>query len=353
MVNRKIQLSFIVVLLIGVLLLSFSILKPFLAPLALAAIFAIVLQPLYKKIVENMPNRTALAALTTVLISIVGILIPITLLGTQIFSQAAQLYSTLSQEGGGQNFIITTINNLGRILNGFLPGAGDFFTNLSLNIDMYIKQGLAWVIEHLGSALSSISRLLLGLFIFIISLYYLLQDGGKLKEAIIKLSPLNDKDDVIIFKKLEAAVNSVVKGSLLIALLQGTLTAIGFSIFGVPNSILWGTVTVIAALIPGIGTALILFPAVIYLFIIGSTLPALGLLIWAVGAVGLVDNFLSPRLVGRDLELHPLFVLLSVLGGVVFFGPVGLFLGPITISLLFAFLSIYSYLLTHIRDKEV
>ncbi len=345
MANRTIQISFLLVLASGALLLAFFILKPFLPPLALAAIFAVVLQPLYKRISTNMKGRTALAALLTVFVSIVGILVPLILLGTQIFNQAAQLYLTLSQ-GSGQNFIINIINDIGQKLNLFIPGAGNFFSNFSANLATYINQGLAWVVQHLGTALSGLSRILLDLFIFIISLYYLLQDGPRLKQAIIKLSPLKDEDDKIIFKKLESAVNSVVKGSLLIALLQGVLTAIGFTIFGVPNSILWGTVTVIAALIPGIGTALILMPAVVYLFIIGSTLPAIGLLVWAVGAVGLVDNFLSPKLVGRELELHPLLVLLSVLGGIALFGPVGLFLGPITISLLFAFLFIYSYLIT-------
>ena len=130
----------------------------------------------------------------------------------------------------------------------------------------------------------------------------------------------------------------------MIALIQGVLTAIGFSIFGIPHSILWGTVTIVVALIPGIGTALVLLPGIIYLFAIGETGSGIGLLVWGVLAVGLIDNLLGPKLVGRNLQLHPLLVLLSVLGGIAFFGPVGIFLGPICVSLLFALINVYSYL---------
>lgn len=351
MLNRKIQLQFLLVLLVGVLIISFFIFKPFLATLILAIIFAVVLQPLYKKLLERTKHNETLASLATVFISIICILIPVTFLGFQIFQESAQLYNSLSLEGSKQNIIITVLESVGKIVGNIIPGTQTFFTNLSTNIDVYVKQGLVWLINHLGVALSGVSTLLLDLFIFFISLYYLLRDGPKLKESLIKLSPLDDKDDTIIFTRLESAVNSVIKGNLFIALTQGVLTAIGFTIFGIPNSILWGTLTAISALIPGIGTALIIIPGVIYLFVIGSTIPAIGLLAWGVLAVGLIDNILGPRLVGHNLQLHPLFVLLSVLGGLAFFGPIGLFLGPITMSLLFAFISIYVYLSHAPADK--
>lgn len=352
MINRKIQLQFLLVLLAGVLLLTFFILSPFLSPLALAAVFAVVLQPLYKKILHRVGNSEALAATATLFIALIGILIPLAFLGTQIFREAALFYNSLDQGGSNQNLIVTVTRSVGEKFDIFLPGSGDFFANLSDNLDMYFKQGLTWLIENLGVALSGISVLLLDLFIFFISLYYLLRDGPKLKREIIKLSPLDDKEDGIVFTRLEAAVNSVIKGSLLIALIQGTLTAIGFAIFGIPNSVLWGTITVIAALIPGIGTSLVILPGVIYLFATGSTISAIGLFVWGVAAVGLIDNILGPKLLGRNLQLHPLFVLLSVLGGIAFFGPIGIFLGPLTMSLLFAFISTYSYIVNPETEKN-
>ena len=125
------------------------------------------------------------------------------------------------------------------------------------------------------------------------------------------------------------------------ALIQGILTAVGFTFFGIPNATLWGSVAAITALIPGIGTALVLLPAILYLYFSGETLFAVGLLLWGMTAVGLVDNFLGPKLVERGMRLHPFLILLSVLGGVGFFGPLGFLLGPLVLSLLFALIEIY------------
>lgn len=341
MSNSKLQLPFILILLGGVFLLSFFILRPFLAPLALAIVFAVTLQPLYKKILKALRNSEALAALLTLILGTLCILVPVMFLSTQIAGEAVQLYNTTISGQDKQNLLITVIKSVGQTSENFIPGTGTFFIELSGNLDTYIQQGLEWIISHLGLALSGVSSFLLSLFIFFISFYYLLRDGNRLKKAIIKLSPLEDKEDEIVFKRLENAINSVIKGSLLIAIIQGILTTIGFTIFGIPNSILWGTITVIAALIPGIGTTLVILPAVVYLFIIGNNLHAVGLILWGMLAVGLIDNILGPKLVGRNLEIHPLFILLSVLGGIAFFGPLGVFLGPLTMSSLFAVLSVY------------
>ena len=176
---------------------------------------------------------------------------------------------------------------------------------------------------------------------FLIAFYFFLKDGSKLKDYFVELSPLDDKDDEKIISRLKQAVSATVKGSLSIGLIQGTLTGIGFAIFGVPNAVLWGTVAAVAALIPGVGTALIILPAILFLFVPENTFGAFGLLAWGLLAVGLIDNFLSPRLVGRGMKLHPLLVFISVLGGLAFFGPLGFLLGPLSVSVFLALIDIY------------
>lgn len=344
MINRKSQLHFLLLLLAGAAVLSFFIFRPFLAPLVLAAVFAVVLQPLYRAIVRSLGNRESIAALATVLLSVVCILAPLSFLGTQIFYESRDLYSSFAAGEERGSLATSFIKNIGQNLDASIPGAGGFFDNLSADLDVYVKQGLEWLIAHLGAAISGVTTLLLDLFIFFVALYYLLRDGQKLKQALVTLSPLEDSDDEVVSERLALSINSVIKGNLTIALTQGVLTAIGLTIFGVPNSVLLGTIAAIAALIPAIGTAFVLAPAALYLFIIGDTVPALGLLAWGVLAVGLVDNILGPKLIGSGMRLHPLFVLLSVLGGIALFGPIGIFLGPLTLSLLFALITIYSYL---------
>ena len=334
--DRKQQLYFLLAILAGTFVLAFLIFEPFLYTLALAIVFATILQPVYKKIVGLTHGRQGLSALATILIVVVFILVPLTFLGIQVFQEAQQLYFSLTDDNG-KDAILSIFKSLTGSFQKYFPATQDF----SVNIDQYLKQGLGWLIQHISSIFSSFAKIMMSSFLFLIALYYLLKDGQKLKKAVIALSPLSDADDEAIFQKLEMAVGSVMKGGLLIALVQGVLTAVGFVIFGISNAVLWGSVTAIAALIPGIGTALVLAPAILFLFLKGEVFSGVGLIVWGVTAVGLIDNFLGPKLVGRGMQLHPLIILLSALGGIGFFGPIGFLLGPLTISLLFALLDIY------------
>ena len=212
---------------------------------------------------------------------------------------------------------------------------------LSDNFNAYAEQGLNWLLQHLDSIFSNIAKIFAGIFVFLIALYYVFKDGKKLKSALTTLSPLQDTHDETIFGKLEDSVNSVVKGNLTIALIQGAATSLGFFLFGIPSATLWGAVAAVAALVPGIGTTIVLAPAILYLFVSGKTIFGFGLLLWGVIAVGLIDNLLGPKLVERGTRLHSFLVLLSILGGISFWGPLGFLLGPLTLSLLFALLEIY------------
>lgn len=341
MIDRKLQLHFLLMLLLGAFVVTFFIVQPFLLTVILAGIFAITLFPLYKKLLIGCHDNKTIAALTTVGITIFCLLIPLLLITTQIFKESVDLYGSVTRGEGSKNLIMSAIDGTGRIFETMIPGTGHFFSTFSNNIDVYLKQGLSWVIDHLGVVLSGVSVWILDLFIFFVSLYYFLRDGNGFLKALIKLSPL-DKDDMkSIFERIHLAVNSVIKGNLLIAILQGALTAVGFAIFSVPNALLFGAVAVITALIPGVGTGIIILPAVLYLFITNNMIGTVGLTIWGIVIVGLVDNLLRPKLVGEALSLHPLLILLSIIGGLFLFGPIGLFLGPIIMSLLFAFIDTY------------
>lgn len=347
--TQKPQFYFLLVILAGTSILVFFIFRPFLYALILATVFATIFQPVYQKILGFLRGRQGLAALVTTFIVIVFVFTPIIFLGIQISQEAQRLYFSLT-DGSGKDVVFSIFNNSINILQKYFPGIQEFSLNIdgstSLTINQYVRQALSWLIQHLGSIFGSFARIAVSSFIFLISLYYLLKDGHRLKGLLISLSPLIDTDDEIIFKKLELAVNSVVKGSLIIAFTQGVLTAIGFAVFGVPNAVLWGTMATIAALIPGIGTALVITPAIIFLFFTSGLFYGFGLLAWGIGAVGLIDNFLGPKLVGHGMRVHPLIILLSVLGGLAFFGPIGFLLGPLTISLFFALLDIYFSLRT-------
>lgn len=341
--QKALRPYFLIALIAASAVLAFFIFRPFLVVLALAAISAMTLHPLYRAILRLMHRSPGLAAFVTMLLAVICIFVPLILISVQIAGDAQSLYTSLS-DGSGKIYLDTVSQQVNDIVARSVPSLALPGAEISTSVDQYIKDALTWLIQNLGGAFGSITQFIIDFFIFIIALYYLLRDGEKLKKTVIEVSPLADTEDTIIFTRLELAVHSVIRGSLMIALIQGVLTGIGFTFFGIPNSILWGVVAVFFALIPGIGTSLVLAPGVAYLFIIGATVPAFGLLVWSIFAVGLIDNFLGPKLVGRGMQLHPLLVLLSVFGGLAFFGPAGIFLGPLCTSLLFALLSIHQHI---------
>ncbi len=333
----------LLILLAGVLV--FYVLAPFMAPLALGIIFAVLLHPLYHRMTGWLGGRESLAAFLTVIVSVLVMLIPMSILGAQLVSEAQGLYVDIAfnQERPFQDEWLARVSPW---IDSYAPYASGESTRFTENISVYAQEAAAWILQHLGAAFSGISTFFLQTFIFLMTLYYLLRDGARLKHVVIEVSPLADEDDEMIFQKLGLAVNSVVKGKLVIALIQGLLSGVGFALFGVPNPVMLGFIAALVSLVPPLGTGLILVPAVLYLVVVGAIGPAIGLAIWSVVAVGLIDNMLGPKLMGSGMALHPLLVLLSVLGGLAFFGPIGLFLGPIAVSFLVTLLSLYRHFMS-------
>ncbi len=334
--NKTPQLYFLIASIAAISIIVFLIFRPFLYTLILAATFAVAFWPIHERILALARDRKGIAALITTFLVVIFILAPIAILGVQIFQEAWGLYLSISKNGAGDSFF-DVIKNFVVQIQRIVPLPID----LSADVNQYLKGGLSWLLGHFGVLFSSIAQLALHSFLFLFSFYYILKDGSEIKKKILVLSPLADADDEKIFKKLHSAINSVVRGSLLIAVIQGTLAGIGLTIFGVPNPVLWGSLATITALLPAVGTSLVMFPAIVFLFVSGATGPAIGLTIWALTAVGLIDNMLGPKLIERGIRIHPLLILLSALGGIAFFGPVGFLLGPLTLSLLFALIETY------------
>ncbi|OHA17060.1 MAG: hypothetical protein A3C79_02130 [Candidatus Taylorbacteria bacterium RIFCSPHIGHO2_02_FULL_45_28] len=330
-------------LLLVVVVLAVFIFLPFLTPIVLAAAIAVVFAPLHRFIVRKFykdRERSNFGALTTLLVVIVIIFVPALLITAKIYTEVQSMYGFLIDESG-RSQAITALNNAAE-------GVSNVFLNLypaysfdSFNITEILQKGLEWLFGNLDTIFSGASKIALSFFVMLLAMFYFLRDGRELKRQIISLSPLGDDDDEKIFKKLERTIFSIFGGSIAVGILQGILTGIGFALFGVPNPALWGSIAAVTALIPGIGTALVLIPGILYVFFTGSTGETIGLLVWGVLAVGLIDNLLAPIFINRGVKIHPFLILLSVLGGLLFFGPIGFVLGPIVLAFLFSLLEIY------------
>ncbi len=330
-------------LLLAVVILAVFMFLPFLTPIVLAAAIAVVFAPLHRWIVRTFykdRERSNFGALTTLIVIVVIIFVPVLLLTGKIYTEVQSMYGFLIDESGRSQVIAALNNGADSISHAFL-NLYPAYSFDSFNITDILQKGLEWIFGNLDTIFSGASKIALAVFVMLLALFYFLRDGRELKRQIIRLSPLGDEDDNKIFRKLETTIFSIFGGSIAVGIIQGILTGIGFAIFGVPNPALWGSVAAIAALIPGIGTSLVLIPAILYTYFTGSTGETIGLAVWGVLAVGLIDNFLAPIFINRGVKIHPFLILLSVLGGLIFFGPIGFVLGPIVLAFLFSLLEIY------------
>jgi predicted PurR-regulated permease PerM len=219
-------------------------------------------------------------------------------------------------------------------IQAYIPG-------FNINISEQLRESILWFTHNIGSIFAGTISVVLTFMISILGSFYMFRDGKRLVDWLIATSPLPDTEDRAIFERVAQSIRSVATGTVLLALIQGFVSGIGFSIFGISQAVLWGSVASLGALLPGVGTSGVMIPAIAYLFYIGSFGHAIGLLIWAVVAIVIVDNIIGPYLMGRGNDLHPFVVLISVLGGMTLFGPLGFILGPVCITLFMVLLELY------------
>lgn len=309
---------------------TFFIFQPFWIVLALGASFSIILYPVYEWFnKKRLPP--SLAALATLLFFIAVLCIPLFSIGAVVFNQSRNLYYSVANNGNAMPFI----NSLGDKINQILP------SGISFDINEKISSLISFLTNNLANIFSATVYALFSFVLLLLTIFYFLKDGKEWKKILLKLSPLSETDNNLIVNKLLQTVNGVVLGTLLIALIQGILMGIGLALFGVPNAAIWGVVAAITSLIPSVGTAIVSVPAIIFLFATGQTIPAIGLMIWSVIMVGTIDNFLTPYIIGRKIDIPPFLILFSVLGGIALLGPVGILIGPLAVSMLYTLTEIY------------
>ena len=346
--SERLEKPFFMVLLIGAIVLALFVFLPELNVLVLGAAFAIFFHPIYTRIQRGMPTHDGLAAFLTLLIGIVVIVVPLTFLAYALFAEAQGLYIHLASGG------LTSFENLiaakwGSVVSSFTPsGSSSILSLVNFNFSQYATQAVGTLVAHAGSILSSIGGVAWTFFLAFFVFYYLLKDGGKLRKLVVRGVPLeNERAEGIVARMIDMAT-SIVRSDILMAILWGVVVGLEFFAFGVPNPVLWGAIAIPIAFIPVIGVALVLIPGILY---VGLVAGAMKLIIFAIVAFVssiLMENILRPNVIGHGRNIHPLLLLLSVLGGLSFFGPIGLFLGPLVLSLSLALFEIYP---TFVKEK--
>lgn len=334
MTKEKIQHNFFFIVMAVMTVAGLFLLSPYADVLFVAIMFAIVFKPLHRGVRRIFNERKTISALVATLIVMLAVLVPLSFFGYQIFQEAKGLYISLAN-GGIQ---ADGVGNMGSIVQRYAP---QITPSLSAEIGRYIGQGLQWVVTHLSTVFSSIAAILINFILILFTLFFLFRDEDMFRKMILSVSPLEDTHNEELLNRIEVAIASVTKGTIIVALLQGVLTGIGFAVVGISNPVLWASIAIFAAMIPAVGTGLVIVPAVAYLFLAGHMPAATILAIWGFGIVGTVDNIVRPTLIGKGIKIHPLLILFSALGGLKFLGIIGFFVGPVVLAVLFALYEMY------------
>lgn len=341
MTNKSIQLAFFAVLTASVSVLLFFIFKPYLGVIFIAGTFAVVFYPLFEKLVVKFAGRRNLAALVSTFLILIFIIVPIAILLTFLLKETVGLYNDLVFGQTSKNFLVQAEN----LISKLNPWLGNIETQIDL--ESYVRGVLNWIISHFGSAFGSAFGLVFGGFfkfiLMLIAVYYFLLSGEKIREILVRSSPLPNEYDGKFIDTIKSSIDAVLKGRMLVALAQGVLIGTGFAIFGIGAPVLWGFVGAIASLVPLLGTSLVTVPAVAYLFLSENYGAGIGLLIWSLLLIGLIDNFISVIFIKSKIRMHSLVILFAILGGVEFFGTIGLLAGPVAVSAFLALAKIYPF----------
>lgn len=310
------------------------IIDPFILTLVTAALFAVLFSRVDYWLTKKLKSPHLSAALITLFVVLV-IFAPLGVIAGIVVQQASDALN----EGfvtGIPSAILSSYQELQAYLPAFANDAiaSVDFTSLS-------SSALNWLQNNLGDILAGGANFLLQLFLFLAFLYYFLLHKDAIRKELYELSPFKDKLDQSIISRIAGTVRGVILGAIVIAMIQALMASLGFTIFGVPRGFLWGSFALIAAQIPVFGVGLVMIPGILYLFIAGNIPAAIGLTIWSVVVVGLIDNMLSPIIVGRRTQMPELFILISVLGGIKLFGPIGFVIGPVSLACVLVLRDLY------------
>lgn len=326
-------------LLIAAISLAFAwILWPLSGAVLWGTVIAILFAPLYRRLSSAMGQRRNLAALTTLTIIVVMVILPLTLVSVSMVREAASVYARI--QSGELNFV-RYFQQVYDALPAWAAGLLDRseLTNLGA-VKEQLSAGLLKGSRVLAAQAINLGQntfdFLVSLGVMVYLLFFLLRDGDILFHRIRAAIPLRPEHQRALFEKFTIVIRATVKGNIVVALLQGALGGLIFWLLGIHAALLWAVVMAVLSLLPAVGAGLVWLPVAVYLLATGSVWQGIVLIAYGVLVIGLVDNVVRPILVGQDTKMPDYIVLISTLGGIAIFGINGFVLGPVIAAMFMA-----------------
>ena len=339
---RSPKIAFLVLL--AALMAAFcAMVRPFLLPALFAMLIAVICDPIYRFFFRLIGRWRYLASFIATVIVTVCVLAPLAIVvGVVIVNISGAIDFITSQLQGGQ-----AASNLDAI-NAWLNAKRDSYAAF-LPADINFREAMLSFLTSFGKAvyqyspkvISATANVASGFMLMIVFIFVFFADGGRFYHAVFGLLPLADEHKSIIASEIRSVISATFLGQMATSLAQGLLIGIGFWIAGISNPLLWGIVAVGVTLVPVIGGPLMYVPAAAALFMGGETTRGLFLFLYGVGIVSMVDNIIKPLILRGKVDIHPLLLALSLIGGGLWLGASGIIIGPLVVVLMLAMLKIY------------
>ncbi|MBS1723623.1 MAG: AI-2E family transporter [Armatimonadetes bacterium] len=314
---------------------------PFLSSLLWAAVLAVLMFPLYKRLCGRFSQN--FSALVATAVTALVIVLPFATLGTvvgvQVYTFANSLVAERSTTDGK-----VTVDQLGdKAQDALRPvlvqiGVADF------NVKEYVERHRDEITEFARGPLTMGARKLVSsiliLVMAIITMFFMLRDGPRLLDPVCEIVPLPPDETKRILLNMQSTIQAVFIGVVLVSLIQGAIATLAYWVLGVQAPLVWGVVTVVFCTIPLLGAPVVYVPLAARLMIEGNVLQGIILLGIGFGVISVVDNLLRPIFIGARSSLHPIAIFFALLGGVVLLGPVGIMAGPTLLALLLGLIDI-------------
>ncbi len=338
--NTRINKVVLIVLVVVISALFLTMVRQFLMAIFMAGLFSAMVNPIHKWLTLRFRGRDNLASIVTITGIIFLVLLPLSFLIGVIAAQAVHVGQSVSP--WLESFIKEP-----SMLTGYLEKI-PYYQEILPYRDMILnKAGQAvgvlsnFLIDSLASMTKMTFNALLNVMIMLYVMFYFLSTGDVLLKKILYYMPLAHHDEERLLQRFTSVAGATMKSTLIIGMLQGGLCGFAFYLAGIQGAIFWGSVMAVMSVVPAVGTAIIWGPALLVLALGGDFKGVIILALICGALAGNLDNVLRPRLVGKDTEMHDLFVLFGTLGGLTMFGMLGIIIGPIISALFITIWEIY------------
>ena len=315
-----------------------------------ALFLAIVFWPMHLRVRRLIKKRPSLAAFLTLMTIVLIVILPLALISASVVEQASVIYQKIKsgelQPGQSLQHAMDALPDWAQgILERF--GVIDMPALLRRAGELVQRSGQVITSSLIGLGQVTLD-FVVSFFIMLYVLFFLVRDGNSLTARIERSVPLQPEQTRKMLLQFVAVVRATVKGNVVVALIQGALGAVAFWYLDIPGPMLWGALMALLSLLPAVGAALVWGPVALYLMVTGQLIGGIGLTIWGVLVIGLVDNVLRPILVGRDTRMPDYLILVATVGGISLFGLNGFVIGPVIAAM---FLVCWN-LLTEVRNEQ-